>query len=134
MAPATFAAATAPLATGPDVMALAGDVLPTVAGGLLAVVLLFLVWRNMRALRGRAEDMQLLAARMHPAQLGPGELAAAGSFGGGYLEADVPELAQLNSPQAKVQERIRLMAEDRPDELANLVTTWLHEDEKARRR
>jgi flagellar biosynthesis/type III secretory pathway M-ring protein FliF/YscJ len=90
----------------------------------------------MRALRGRAEDMQLLASRMGRAQLGPGELAAAGAGAGsgGYYEADLAELAPMSSPQAKVTERIRLMAEDKPDELANLVTTWLHEDEKGRRR
>ena len=132
LAPAKFAVVDeAALAAGPDIMGIVGDVVPTVLGALLAVVLLFLVWRNMRALRGRAEDMQLLAARLHPAQLGPGEMATAG---GGYYESDLAELAPMNSPQAKVQERIRLMAEDKPDELANLVTTWLHEDEKGRRR
>jgi flagellar biosynthesis/type III secretory pathway M-ring protein FliF/YscJ len=115
-----------------NIMGAAGDVLPTIGGGLLATVLLFLVWRNMKALRGRAEDMQLLAARMNPAQLGAGgELSLAGY---GYGESDVPELQQLNSPQAKVQERIRLMAEEKPEELASLVNTWLHEDEKGRRR
>jgi flagellar biosynthesis/type III secretory pathway M-ring protein FliF/YscJ len=114
-------------------MGLAGDIVPTVVGGLLALVLLFLVWRNMRALRGRAEDMQLLAARFAPPQLGAGEPAMAGAFGGAF-DADLPELVPMNSPQAKVQERIRLMAEDHPEDLANLVTTWLHEDEKQRRR
>ena len=120
-------------AAGPNIMGMLGDIIPTVAGGILALVLLVLVWRNMRALRGRAEDMQLLAARMTPAQLGSGELAMAGAYGG-YGEAEVPELAALSSPQAKVQERIRLMAEERPEELAGLVNTWLHEDEKGRRR
>jgi flagellar M-ring protein FliF len=134
LAPAKFAVADeAALVGGPDIMGVVGDVVPTVGGGLLAVVLLFLVWRNMRALRGRAEDMQLLAARMGQPQLGPGEMAMAGA-GAGYYEHDLPELAPMSSPQAKVQERIRLMAEDKPDELASLVTTWLHEDEKGRRR
>ena len=113
--------------------AMIGDIVPTAAGGLLAVVLLFLVWRNMKALRGRAEDMQLLAARMNPAQLGPGELSMAGGYGS-FADADMPELMSANSPQAKVQERIRLMAEEKPEELAGLVNTWLHEDEKGRRR
>jgi flagellar M-ring protein FliF len=131
--PAKFPTVDAAATAGPDVMAMAGDIVPTVAGGLLALVLLFLVWRNMKALRGRAEDMQLLAARMNPAQLGAGGVALAGGFGD-YQVADVAELAQLNSPQAKVQERIRLMAEEKPEELAGLVNTWLHEDEKGRRR
>jgi len=115
--------------------AMIGDIVPTVAGGLLALILLFLVWRNMKALRGRAEDMQLLAARMSPAQLGSGELAMAGAGGyGGFDESGIPEIAPLSSPQAKVQERMRLMAEERPEEIAALVTTLLHEDKKGRRR
>lgn len=131
----TFPAVTAAAdAAGPDIMGMVGGAVPTVAGVLLALVLLFLVWRNMKALRGRAEDMQLLAHRLAPAQLGAGEFAMAGADGGGYREADVTELPVLNSPQAKVAERIRLMADDRPEELANLVQTWLHEDEKPKRR
>jgi flagellar M-ring protein FliF len=132
MLPAKFAVAAAAVETGPDMLGMAGDIVPTVVGGILALVLLFLVWRNMRALRGRAEDMQLLAARVSHAQLGSGELAMAGGHGG-YLDADA-DMPALGSPQARVQERIRLMAEDKPDELANLVTTWLHDDEKGRRR
>jgi flagellar M-ring protein FliF len=132
--PAKFPTADpAAAAGGMDIMKMAGEVIPTVAGGMLALVLLFLVWRNMKALRGRAEDMQLLAARMNPAQLGAGELAMAGGHLG-YGDSELPELTPMNSPQAKVQERIRLMAEERPEELAGLVNTWLHEDEKGRRR
>ena len=42
------------------------------------------------------------------------------------------EIASL-SPSAYL-ERIRLMAEEKPEEIAALVTTLLHEDKKARRR
>jgi flagellar M-ring protein FliF len=132
--PVTFPAAAAALATGPDIMSMVGGAVPTVAGVILALVLLFLVWRNMRALRGRAEDMTLLAHRMSMPQLGAGERALAGAEGGSFREAEVAEFPVLNSPQAKVAERIRLMADDRPEELANLVQTWLHEDEKPKRR
>jgi flagellar M-ring protein FliF len=133
IAPAKFPASSAAITPSSDIMGTVGGIVPTVAGGLLALVLLFLVWRNMRALRGRAEDMQLLAARSTQAQLGPGAAMAMAGFGG-YSEAEVAELAPLNSPQSKVQERIRLMAEDRPEDLANLVNTWLHEDDKGSRR
>jgi flagellar M-ring protein FliF len=133
LAQAAFQATLPAAAAGPDIMVMVGEVVPTVAGGLLALVLLVLVWRNMRALKGRAEDMQLMTARMAHAQLGPGEMAMAGGYGG-FMEAGLPEMPTLDSPQAKVQERIRLMADEKPEELASLVNTWLHEDEKGRRR
>jgi flagellar M-ring protein FliF len=128
-----FAAAAAPLPeAGMDVMGMAGDILPTIGGGILALVLLLLVWRNMGALRGRAEDMQLIASRMQLQALGSGggyepALAAAGRL-------DPAELPVANSAQAKIQERLRLMAEDKPDELVGLVNTWLNEEERPRRR
>ena len=130
----TFAAAAAALpAGGPDLFATLGGILPTVGGALLSVALLFLVWRNMKALRGRAEDMQLAASRLTMPALsaeagGAGGMQAA--LAGGYREAfEIPD-----SPQAKIQERIRAVAEEKPDDIANLVTTWLREDERGKRR
>jgi flagellar M-ring protein FliF len=130
----TFAAAAATLpAGGPDLFAMLGGMLPTVGGVLLSLALLFLVWRNMKALRGRAEDMQLAASRLPMPALsadagGPGGMQAA--LAAGYRESfEIPD-----SPQAKIQERIRAVAEDQPDDIANLVTTWLREDEHGKRR
>ncbi len=129
----TFAAAAAtPLAAGTDLFAMLGGILPTIGGILLSAALLFLVWRNMKALRGRAEDMQLAASRLTmPSLAAEAGGGMHGSMGGGFRE----ELPQIpDSPQARIQERIRAVAEDQPDELANLVTTWLREDERAKRR
>ena len=136
LAPAKFAPTIAATAPGPDITGIIGDAAPTAGGIALALVLLLLVWRNLRALRGRAEDMQLATSRSSQPQLPTGELAYAGAHvgGPGFFEASVPEIPAPSSPQAKIQERIRLMAEDQPDDLANLVATWLHEDDKARRR
>jgi flagellar biosynthesis/type III secretory pathway M-ring protein FliF/YscJ len=76
--------------------------------------------------------MQLVASRIQMQALGSGSgyepaLAAAGRL-------DLPELPAANSAQAKIQERIRIMAEDKPDELVGLVNTWLNEEERPRRR
>jgi len=131
LAPAKFAPALVAATAGPDVVGILGDAAPTAGGVALALVLLFLVWRNMRALRGRAEDMQLATSRASQPALAAGH---AGAGGHAFFEADIPEIPAPESPQAKIQERLRIMAEDQPDDLANLVNTWLHEDEKARRR
>jgi flagellar M-ring protein FliF len=129
----TFAAAAAtPLAAGTDLFGMLGGILPTVGGVLLSATLLFLVWRNMKALRGRAEDMQLAASRLTmPSLAAEAAGGVRGSLGSGFRE----ELPQIpDSPQARIQERIRAVAEDQPEELASLVTTWLREDERAKRR
>jgi flagellar biosynthesis/type III secretory pathway M-ring protein FliF/YscJ len=130
--PVTFAAVAALPATSPDLLGGVAGMLPTVGGVLLSVALLFLVWRNMRALRRRAEDMQLSASRLGmpalSAEAGGGMQAA---LAGGYRE----ELPQIpDSPQARIQERIRAVATDQPDEIASLVTTWLRDDERTKRR
>jgi hypothetical protein len=56
-----FAPLTPLASAGPDLFSTLGGVVPTVGGALLAGALLFLVWRNMKALRGRAEEIQLNA-------------------------------------------------------------------------
>lgn len=136
--PVKFAAAdTTTLDAGPSMVDTILAALPQIGGGLLAFVLLFLVWRNMRALRGRAEEYQLAVARAHAPQLGAGDEFIPDAYASGPSllgDAHLEEELVPTSPQAKVQERIRLMAEDKPDELANLVTTWLREDEKNPRR
>jgi flagellar M-ring protein FliF len=133
----SFAAAAAAIPeTGPDLMAMVSQVVPTVGGALLALVLVFLVWRNMRALRGRAETMQLAATRLQVPALGAGgelspALAAAAAAAG---RIEMAELPSINGAQARIQERIRVIAEDKPDELVGLVNTWLREDDRAKSR
>jgi flagellar M-ring protein FliF len=129
-----FAAATPLAASGPDLFSTLGGVLPTAGGTLLAGALVLLVWRNMRALRGRAEEMQLAAARMSMPALGMGEPAAAGARAGGGpgFHEELPQIPE--SPQARIGERLRQLAEQEPDEVANLVRSMLDDDERGRRR
>jgi flagellar M-ring protein FliF len=121
--------------SGPGILDQAGGVLPTVGGGVMAAGLLFLVWRNMRALRGRAEEMQLAAARINAPALAPGEMgmttAQEGLLGGpGFQE--LPQIPE--SPHAKISEQLRVVAEREPEEMARLVNQWLEEDERNGRR
>ena len=112
-------------------------ILPTVGGAMLALALLFLVYRNMTALRGRAEEMQLAAARMSMPALAMGEMGTTSMSDSplgmlGFQEESVPALPE--SPQAKIGERLRVLAEENPDEVAKVVGTWLNDDERATRR
>ena len=121
-----FAAAVVLPEAGTDYVGMILAALPTVGGVLLALVLVLLVWRNMRALKGRAEEMQLTALRMQVPSLEAGSYAPA-MRGGGF------EMAELSAPpsaQARIQEKIRLVAEEDPDGLAGLAAAWLSEDAK----
>jgi flagellar M-ring protein FliF len=105
-----------------------GGTVGSVIGGLVALVLVFLVWRNLKALRRRADDMQLLTA-------GPATqaLLEAGysSTGAAASIAPLPEFG--DTPQAKIQERLRIVAEEKPEEIVGLVNSWLRTDGKSQR-
>lgn len=127
-----FAPTATVTASSPDLFSTLGAIVPTVGGVLLAAALLFLVWRNMRALRSRAEDMQFATARLTMPALAAGDMGeSAMSFGGGFRE-ELPQIPE--SPQAKIGERLRQLAEQEPDEVANLVRSMLDDDERAGRR
>lgn len=123
-----FAAADAPPAEA-DPLA-QGGLLDTVLGAvgsavgvLVALLLLLVVWRNLRALRRRAEEIQLAAVLREgvTVRLEEGAPAAIASGGGPALPPD---------PSAAVAERLRHAAVDRPEAVAGLVAGWLTEESK----
>jgi flagellar M-ring protein FliF len=111
---------------GGGIMDSIGGTVGSVVGGLMALILVFLVWRNLKALRRRADDMQLLSA-------GPANqaLLQAGysSTGASAQIAPLPEFG--DTAQAKIQERLRIVAEEKPEEIVGLVNTWLRTDGKS---
>jgi flagellar M-ring protein FliF len=107
-----------------DVVGTAGGLAGTAVGAAVAFMLLFLVRRNLRVLRGRVEEMQLATVT----RVGTGLLAAQASGGGDNPLASVAALEQ--SPQARVQERLRMVAEKRPDAIVGLMNEWLHEEDR----
>jgi flagellar M-ring protein FliF len=93
-------------------------------GVLLAVLLVFVVWRNMRALRQRAEEIGLAAALGTDATARV-ESEPAAALGGSPAVAALPP-----DPSAAVAERLRHAAVDRPDAVAGVLAGWLTEEQK----
>jgi hypothetical protein len=97
-----------------------------------ALAMLFLLWMNTRALGRRADEtvMDLGAA---PA--GGAYIAAPGRQNAPALQApESPADMPSATPQARIQERLRLVADDRPDALVGLMNGWLREDDRRRER
>jgi flagellar M-ring protein FliF len=121
--PFAAASATTDGSSGGGIVDTIGGTVGSVIGGLVALVLVFLVWRNLKALRRRADDMQLLTA-------GPANqaLLEAGysSTGAAASIAPLPEFGE--TPQAKIQERLRIVADEKPEEIVGLVNSWLRTD------
>jgi flagellar M-ring protein FliF len=122
-----FAAATVPGASsGGGIVDSIGGTIGSVVAGLVALVLVFLVWRNLKALRRRADDMQLLTA-------GPANQALLesgySSTGAAASIAPLPEFGE--TAQAKIQERLRIVADEKPEEIVGLVNSWLWTDGKS---
>ena len=125
---ATTAAAAA---ASPDVMKTVGGMSSTILGAVFALVMLLLFWLNMRTLKRKTEE--------NVYDLGPGGSAAefapvpnrAGipaSTSPDPAAADVPSA----TPQARIQERLRMVADERPDALVGLMHGWLREEGRSR--
>jgi len=109
-----------------DPIASAVEILPGVLTTGLAIILTLiltvLLWRNMGALGRRADEAALLSEPPRRDALGSG-------YGGadarqGLLAAALPD----NSAQAQIQERLRMVADEKPDALLGLMHGWLQEE------
>lgn len=117
-------------ATGPldQVVPLLPQILTTALAVVIGLVLLFLLWRNLRVLGRRSEEALLLAEppRRHAYPLGPGTMGERASG------QDQPSLlaapALDNSPQAQIQAQVRRVADEKPEALVGLMHGWLRED------
>jgi len=124
----TAASAAAAAAASPDVMKTVGDMSGTILGAVFALAMLLLFWLNMGALRRKAEDNVF--------DLGPGgsDAAFAPVPNRAGIPAstapDAPPAADVPSatPQARIQERLRMVADERPDALVGLMHGWLREE------
>jgi flagellar M-ring protein FliF len=125
-------AATTAASSSPDVVSTVGGMSGTILGALFAVVMLFLFWLNLSSLRRRAEETVL--------DLGPAgsmaALVAAPNRAGipASTAPDAPPAADVPSatPQARIQERLRMVADERPDALVGLMHGWLREEDRRR--
>jgi len=105
----------------------------TIIGAGFALVMLLLMWMNMGALRRKAEETVLdlgpagSVPSFAPAPNRAGIPASTGQPGEAAA-ADVPSA----TPQARIQERLRMVADERPDALVGLMHGWLREDDRRR--
>jgi flagellar M-ring protein FliF len=130
-ASAAPAAAASPTA---DIAKTVGSSSGTILGAVFAAVMLFLFWMNMRSLGRKAEEtvMDLGPAGSAPAYL-PSMPSRAG-IPASTAAPDAPAAADVPSatPQARIQERLRMVADERPDALVGLMHGWLREEDRRR--
>ena len=131
---AAQASSVAPIAASasPDMISTVGGMSGTILGAVFALIMLLLFWLNMGSLKKRADEavydlgpsgsMPSFAPMPNragiPATTAPDAPAA----------ADVP----VATPQARIQERLRLVADERPDALVGLMHGWLREEDRRR--
>jgi flagellar M-ring protein FliF len=129
-------ASAAPLtsaASSSDMVKTVGGMSGTILGAVFALIMLVLLWMNLGALRKRAEDTVF--------DLGPAGSGAAfaptpnrAGIPANTGAPDAPAAADVPSatPQARIQERLRMVADERPDALVGLMHGWLREEERRR--
>jgi flagellar M-ring protein FliF len=133
-AAAASAAPIAAAASGPDMVSTVGGMSGTILGVLLALVMLFLFWMNSNALKRRAEETVLdLGPGTMPVTLAPSP-ARAGIPASTTAAPEAPPAADAPNmtPQARIQERLRIVADERPDALVGLMHGWLREEDRRR--
>jgi flagellar M-ring protein FliF len=123
-------AATSPTA---DIAKTVGSSSGTILGALFAAVMLFLFWMNMRSLGRRSDETVMDLGPATPQSL----LAAMPNRAGipaTTAAPDAPAAADVPSatPQARIQERLRMVADERPDALVGLMHGWLREEDRRR--
>jgi flagellar M-ring protein FliF len=124
----------APIAgsSSPDMISTVGGMSGTILGAVFALIMLLLFWLNMGALKRRADEAVY--------DLGPSGStpAFAPSLNRAGIPAstspDAPPAADVPAatPQARIQERLRMVADERPDALVGLMHGWLREEDRRR--
>jgi flagellar M-ring protein FliF len=114
-------------AASPDVIKTATGMSGTILGGVFALVMLVLFWMNLGALKRKTEEgvYDLGPAGSTPAFAPmPNRAGIPASTSPEAAAADVPSA----TPQARIQERLRMVADERPDALVGLMHGWLREE------
>ncbi len=126
------AANAASASAAPSMMDTVGGMSGTILGALFALIMLVLLWLNLGALKRRAEETVLdLGPGGSPIAFAPSVNRAgipASTSSDGPAAADVPAA----TPQARIQERLRMVADERPDALVGLMHGWLREEDRRR--
>jgi flagellar M-ring protein FliF len=131
-AQASAASATATSLTA-DIAKTVGSSSGTILGALFAAVMLFLFWMNMRSLGRRSDETVMDLGPATPQSFLAGMPNRAG-IPASTATSDAPAAADVPSatPQARIQERLRMVADERPDALVGLMNGWLREEDRRR--
>jgi len=131
---AAQASSQAPIAAsaGPDMVSTVGGMSGTILGAVFAAVMLLLFWLNMGALKRRADES---VYDLGPSGSTPSFAPMPNRAGIPASTApDAPPAADVPAatPQARIQERLRMVADERPDALVGLMHGWLREEDRRR--
>jgi flagellar M-ring protein FliF len=129
---AAISAGSASAAAAPDVMKSVGDMSGTILGAVFALIMLLLFWINTRALGRRADETVM---DLGPVQAGSNNyLSAPARSNAPAIAAPEAPPAEMPgaTPQARIQERLRMVADERPDALVGLMHGWLREEDRRR--
>lgn len=82
----------------------------------LSLLALFLFWRILSAFRGRSEEVFAVPVGAYEAA----KVAA--------IPTNIEEMAPEEREKAQIREQIEKLAKQKPENIANLIKTWLNED------
>jgi flagellar M-ring protein FliF len=119
-------------AASSDMMQTVSGMSGTIIGTVFAALMLLLLWLNLSSLGRKAEETVL---DLGPVGSTPAFLPTPGRAGiPASTTADAPAAADVvdATPQARIQERLRMVADDRPDALVGLMNGWLREEDRRR--
>jgi flagellar M-ring protein FliF len=115
----------------PDMMKTIGDMSGTILGAAFGLFMLLLFFLNTRSLGRRADETVLDL----------GSVPAAGNYLTAPTRSNAPAIGAPEAapaempgatPQARIQERLQMVADERPEALAGLMHGWLREEERRR--
>ena len=119
-------------AASSDMMKTVSGMSGTIIGTVFAVIMMLLLWLNLSSLRRKAEETVL---DLGPVGSTPAFMPTPGRAGiPASTASDGPAAADVTNatPQARIQERLRMVADERPEALASLMHGWLREEDRRR--
>ena len=117
--------------SSPDMMKTIGEMSGTILGAVFGLFMLLLFFLNSRSLGRRADETVLDL----------GSVPAAGNYLPAQARSNAPAIGAPEAapaempgatPQARIQERLQMVADERPEALAGLMHGWLREEERRR--
>jgi flagellar M-ring protein FliF len=115
-----------------DMMETVGGMSGTILGAIFAAFMLLLLWLNLGALRRKAEETVYDLGPTGSPSFAP--VPSRAGIPASTAAPDAPAAADVPAatPQARIQERLRMVADERPEALVGLMHGWLREEDRRR--